>query len=242
MVYASILISTGIAIEGVLHNCFNFDKFRPRRRAVIVSLLIIILVSVSNLDKILARHLITSKSGDFYCLSEKISYKYLSIIFLNIYIIISCLIHLICFILILSIRTKYNFYRKLLYYQINLVPSLFIILCLSIYVLYCDLLQHYLTNLSIYQIRLLIGFIFLLYAPQIFTYMIYVLPNDFYVTEFYQIWFYRKLCCCFYNKRRHIQKFEVIHKLWKRRSSLETVITIANLDDLCLESEFYQKK
>jgi len=37
-------------------------------------------------------------------------------------------------------------------------------------------------------------------------------------------------------------RFEVIHKLWQRRTSLETIQTIANLNNICIESEFYQYK
>jgi hypothetical protein len=137
---------------------------------------------------------------------------------------------------------KKSFVQKIFYYQNNVIPSLFIILCLFLNGLYRYLFHSYfITNLSKNKIRLHVGFIFLVYAPQIFTYMIYILPNEFYVKEFYQIWFYRKLCCCFYDKRRHVQEFKVIHKLWQRRTSLETVKTISNLDDTYVDSEFYKK-
>ncbi|CAF1303075.1 unnamed protein product [Adineta steineri] len=241
MVYTSTLISAAIAIENVLIKCFNFDKFRSRKSSLFISLFIFLIVSISNLDKIFSRYLITDQSNNLYCVYDKYTYKPWSNIMFFFCIIFPCFIHLICIIRILSIKVKENFIQRIFAYQNYMVPSLFIILCVFLHGLYRYIIDFNLFNSSTFIIRLHIGFIFLLYAPQILTYMIYVLPNDFYVREFYQIWFYRKLCCCFYNKRRHVQEFEVIHRLWQRRTSLETVKTITNLDDTCVDSEFYKK-
>lgn len=241
MAYTSILISAAIAIEGILTNCFKFDKFRSRMQSLIISIFILLIVLISNLDKIFTRHLIRKKSGDFYCIFRKSPYQLSSKVFIYIYIIIPFLIHLICLITILSIRSKQKLFGKIFRYQNHFVPSFFIILCLFINGLYRFIIQFDLINSSEGIIRLHIIFLFLFYAPQILTYVIYVLSNDFYVREFYQIRFYRKLCCCFYNKRRHVQEFEVIHKLWPRRTSLETIKTISTLDDIYCESEIYKK-
>ncbi|CAF1625098.1 unnamed protein product [Rotaria magnacalcarata] len=113
--------------------------------------------------------------------------------------------------------------------------------CMTLNSLYLYLFDFHLTYSSGYLIRLHIGFIFLLYTPQLFTYMIYVMPNDFYVKEFYQIWFYRTLCCCFYNKKRHVQDFEVLQFLWTKRASLENIKTISGFGDILIPSEFYNK-
>ncbi|CAF5081376.1 unnamed protein product, partial [Rotaria sp. Silwood1] len=93
MVYTSIVMSTAIAIESVLYICFNFDKFRRRKRSLIISLFFFVIVSLSNLDKIFGRSLLIDQSGNFYCTYKKYSYKYWSIILYYIYIIIPCLIH-----------------------------------------------------------------------------------------------------------------------------------------------------
>jgi hypothetical protein len=234
MVYTSILISAAIAIEGVLIKYFDFHRNRPRKLTVMISILILIIVSLSNLDKILARRLIINQFGHYSCRSENSFFK----IFNYIYIILPCSIHFLCLIWILSIRTKKNCWEKLFLHQNNIIPSLWIILCLLLNIFYR---LFYFPTFFKSQIHFHIGFLCLFYLPQIFTYMIYVLPDDFYVKEFYQIWFYQKLCCCFYNKKRHVQEFVVIHQLWQRRTSLETIKTITNLDEIFVESEFYKK-
>ncbi|CAF2361511.1 unnamed protein product [Rotaria sp. Silwood2] len=240
MVYTSMLISIAIAIEGVFYIYFNFNKFRPRRQPVIISLLFLLIVSISNLDKIFGRSLLIDQSGNFYCTYKKNSFKYWSIALYYIYIITPCLIHGICIICVLVLLIKENGLRKIIIHQIYFIPSLFIIFCMLLNSLYLNLFNFCLTFSSTYIIRLHIIFIFLLYTPQIFTYAIYVIPNNFYVKEFYQIWFFRKLCFSCYTKRRHIQEFEVIHMLWTRRTSLETIKTISTLNDMCNDSEFYK--
>ena len=236
MVYTSILISTAIAVEGVLYKCFSFDKFRSCKQAIIISLCFLMIVLITNLDKISARHLIIDPSGSIVCVYKEPTYQFWSTILFYTYMIIPCLIHWICMVCTLFVRTKESCIQKIVSHQNYFIPSLFIILCLCSYGLFRYYLIYLLNNI----LRLHLVSIFLLYGPQIFTYVIYILPNEFYVREFYQIWFYRKLCCCFYNKKRHVQQFEVIHKLWQRRTSLETNKTISNLDDACVDSEFYK--
>ncbi|UJR25772.1 hypothetical protein I4U23_007126 [Adineta vaga] len=241
MVYTSILISVAFAIEGVLTKCFKFDKFRSKKSAILNSLSFIFIVSISNLDKIFARNLILDQSGNFHCLYEQYAYKSWSMILFFIYIILPCIIHFICIICILCKSTEENCIHRIFRHQHHLIPSFLIILCLFLHGSYRYLLNFSMINSSKYFIRLHIAFILLLYMPQILTCLIYITTNDFYVKEFYQIWFYRKLCCCFYNRKRHVQEFAVIHNLWQRRTSLETIKTISNLDDTCMESEFYKK-
>ncbi|CAF0802666.1 unnamed protein product [Rotaria sp. Silwood1] len=241
MVYTSIVMSTAIAIESVLYICFNFDKFRRRKRSLIISLFFFVIVSLSNLDKIYGRSLLIDQSGNFYCTYKKYSYKYWSIILYYIYIIIPCLIHVICIICVIVLFIKDNCLRKIIIHQTYFIPSLFIIFCMLLNSLYLNLLNFCLTLSSNYKIRLHIVFIFLLYTPQILTYIIYVMPNNFYVKEFYQIWLFRKLCFCFYNKRRHIQEFEVMHVSWRKGTSLETIKSISTIDDELIDTKIYNK-
>ena len=233
MVYTCILISTAIAIEEVLNKQFNLEKYRPRRQAVIISLMIFILVCGSHLEKIVNRRLIRHRSGEYYCTYEEPLHHLSSQVFVYIYLILPCSIHLICLITIFSIKSEKSSLEKIFFLQNHLIPSIFIILCF--------ISNSFYRYFSPHPISTHVLFLCLFYAPQIFTYMIYVCPNNFYVREFYQIWIHQKLCYCFYNKQRHVQEFEVINKLWSRRTSLETIKTIYNLDDTCIESEFYQK-
>ncbi|CAF4618801.1 unnamed protein product [Rotaria sp. Silwood2] len=71
MVYTSMLISIAIAIEGVFYTYFNFNKFRPRRQPLIISLLFLLIVSISNLEKIFERSLLIHQSPNFYYLYKK---------------------------------------------------------------------------------------------------------------------------------------------------------------------------
>ncbi|CAF1176707.1 unnamed protein product, partial [Rotaria sordida] len=241
MVYTSILISSVIAIEGVFYTCFNFDQFSQLKRPLIISFLSLLIVSISNLDKIFGRSLLIDQSGNFYCTYKKYSFKYWSIILYYIYIIIPCLIHMICIICVLLLLIKENCFQKITTHKSWLIPSLFIIFCMFLNGLFLNLFNFCLTYPSNNINRLHIIFIFLLYTPQVFTYIIYVIPNDFYIKEFFQMWFYRKLCCCFYNRQRHLQKFDVIHMLWTRRTSLENNTTISGLDNPYVDSEFYNR-
>ncbi|CAF4370792.1 unnamed protein product [Rotaria socialis] len=235
------LISSIIVIEHVCHLYFDFDPFRSRKQPVQNTLLFLLLISISNLDKIFGRTLSIDEVGYYSCSYKDFSYKYWSNILYYIYIIIPCCIHFTCLICILLILIKRHSLRKIILYQRYFTPSVFILVCMTLNGLYLYLFNFHLTYSSGYLIRLHIGFIFLLYTPQLFTYMIYVMPNDFYVKEFYQIWFYRKLCYCFYNKKRHVQDFEVLQFLWTRRPSLENIKTISGFSDILIPSESYNK-
>lgn len=233
MVYTCILISATIAIEEVLNKQFNLDKYRSRRQAVIVSLTIFILVCGSHLEKIVNRRLIEHPSGDYYCTYEEPLYHLSNQVFVYIYLILPCLIHLICLISIFSIQSEKRLLEKIFFLKNHFIPSIFIILCL--------ISNSFYRYFSPYSIGIHVLFLCLFYAPQLFTYMIYVYPNNFYVKEFYQMWIHKKLCCCFYHQERHVEEFGIIDKLWIRRTSLETTKTIYNLNDICSESEFYRK-
>ncbi|CAF4090730.1 unnamed protein product [Rotaria sordida] len=166
MVYTSILISSVIAIEGVFYTCFNFDQFSRLKRPLIISFLFLLIVSISNLDKIFGRSLLIDQSGNFYCIYKKYSFKYWSIILYYIYIIIPCLIHMICIICVLLLLIKENCFQKITTHKSWLIPSLFIIFCMFLNGLFLNLFNFCLTYPSNNINRLHIIFIFLLYTPQ----------------------------------------------------------------------------
>ncbi|CAF0855775.1 unnamed protein product [Adineta ricciae] len=241
MVYTGILISTAIAIENVLVESFKSEKYRSRKSAICSMIGFLFVASISNLDKIFARYLIADRSGELYCVHERQLFKSWSTLLFCVYILLPCLVHVICILYVLSIKVKLNWIHKIVRYQHHLVPSLVMVLCLCLNGFYRYSSNFSLQTSSNYLIRFHFAFLLFIYIPQMLTFMTYVTTNDFYIKEFYQIWFYRRLCCCFYNRKRHVQEFEVIHKLWQRRTSLETIKTISNLDDTCNESEFYRK-
>jgi hypothetical protein len=246
MINTGVLMTTAIAIENILNRFYSFDRFRSRKSALLISLSLIILVLLSNLDKIFARRLISDQSGHLYCTYGYHSNRfwvYINNLTSYLYMIISCILHLICiiFILLKIKQQKQKWDRKMFGHQDILLPSLIIILCLCPYVTFRYILDSCVSYSNRFYIRLHIGFILILCIPQILTLLIYVFPNRYYLKEFQQSWIYRMLCCCFYNKQRQIQEFEIIHRLWQRRTSLETVMTISSLNDGFIDTEFYKK-
>ncbi|CAF3357231.1 unnamed protein product [Rotaria socialis] len=225
-IYISMLISSTIVIEHLCHLFFNFDQLRSRKQSIQIIICFFLIVSILNLDKIFGRTLSIDQFGYYSCSYRHPLFKYWSNSLYYIYIIIPCCIHFTCLICILLILIKRHPLRKIILYQSYFTPSVFIIFCMVSNGLYLYLFDFHLTYSSGYLIRLHIGFIFLLYTPQIFTYMIYVMPNNDYVKEFYQIWFYRKLCCCFYDKQRYRIDFEVLNILCAARSSSELIKTV----------------
>jgi len=246
MINTSILMTTVISIESILNRYFSFDRFRSRKCAIFISFNLFILILITNLDKIFARHLIYDQSGHLYCTYKHHSQQfwfYMNNSTSYLYMISSCIIHLICiiFILLKIKQQKQKWHRKIFSCQDILVPSVFIICCLCPYIIFRYLLDSYITYSNRFHIRFHVGIIFIVYIPQILTFFIYVLPNKYYLKEFQQLWIYRMLCYCCYNKQRQIQEFEIIHKLWQRRTSLETVMTISSLNDAFVDTELYNK-
>ncbi|CAF1487504.1 unnamed protein product [Rotaria sordida] len=241
----SILITAIIAIENVSTRYFNVDRYRSRKCAIFILFNLFILVSILNLDKIFARKLKFDQTGHLYCTYEYPLRKfwfYINNSTFYFYIIIPCIIHLLCIICIYSKikQHKQIWHRKILIYIDSLLPSFIIIFCLCIYGIFRYLFNSCIIYSNRFYIGLHIGFLLLLYIPQIFTFSIYISPNKYYLKEFQQLWIYRLLFCCFPEKQRQIQQFQVMNNLWQRRTSLETAMTISTLNDYCIDSEFYK--
>ncbi|CAF0845617.1 unnamed protein product [Rotaria sp. Silwood1] len=243
----SILITAVIAIESVLNRYFSIDRFRSRKCTLFVLCGLFILVLILNLDKIFARHLKRDQSSLLFCAYEyplQQFWFYMNNSTFYFYIFIPCMIHLICMIFIFSKikQQKQKWYRKLHICIDNLFPSFVMILCLCISALFQYLFDSCIIYSNRFYIRLRIGFLLILYIPHIFTFLIYVLPNKSYLKEFQQSWIYRLFCCscCLADKQRQIQEFQILHNLWYRRTSLESVMTISSLNDFFVNSEFYK--
>ncbi|CAF2876811.1 unnamed protein product [Rotaria sp. Silwood2] len=242
----SILITAVIAIENLLNRYFSVDRFRSRKCALFVLCSLSILVLISNLDKIFARNLKLDRSGRLYCTYEyplQQFWFYMNNSTFYFYMVIPCIIHSICIIYMFSKikQQKQKWYRKIFIYMDHILPSFVIIQCLCIYAIFQYLFDSCIIYSDRFYIHFRIGLLLILYIPQIFTFFIYILPNKYYLREFQQSWICQRFfCCCSANKQRQIQEFPVIHKLWQRRTSLETVMTISSLNDYFVNSEFYK--
>ena len=244
MVSTGTLISAAIAVESVLITCFDRDKFHLRQRALFLSCFFLACTAAVNLDKILARRLIIDERDQYVCVLDATSSRFWlhnSPWFVDACTLAACLVHSACLLCILFLPAREKCLSRFVVYRHHLIPSAFIIFCLLSHGIYRYISHFCLTHATLWMSRSHAAFVFLLYAPQLLTFWIYVLPNKTYVREFYQMWFYRRLCCCLYKKKRQVQQFEVIHRLWQRRTSVETIKTITSLDDMCIDSEFYKK-
>ncbi|CAF0923431.1 unnamed protein product [Adineta steineri] len=219
MGFTGIWVSVGIAIERVLIECFNMGLYGTRRHAILVSIGFFIYAAISNLPAIFAREYNVSPSGESICIYDYIShpiwYK-VDTIFSYIHVIIPCSVHLICSVCILTtiarrkilihINTKpkqrlYLVWLQQLYIHRDfLVPPIFLITCLLPNAIHGHLLVKCAPYSNLVQLRLHIVVIFLLHIPSVFVYIVYIYPNESYIKELRQTWFYRIFCCCFYRK------------------------------------------
>jgi len=221
MGFEVIWITVGIAIERVLIECFNMDLYGTRRHAVLVSIGVFVFSAISNLPAIFARKYTLDPSGKSICMYDYISsptWKQVDTVFSYIYDIVPITAHLICSACILTTiarrkilihrnnHSKQRLYRvwlrQLYIHRDFLVPPIFIIICLLPNSIYGHLIVKCAPYSSSEQLRLHIAFIFLLYIPSVFVYVVYIYPNDSYRKEFRQTWFYRTLCYCFYRRYR----------------------------------------
>ena len=187
MFYTGMLMSAALAFENVSNQCLGCDKFRTRRYAILVVFLSFMFTSVIHLDKILFRRLQMNPSGDFYCTSQTTSHLfwyYLHTILLDALVLTLCFVHWTCFLRIFTMKVKEPYLRRVFLYRHYWIPALVITSCTLAYSIYRNCLQIHFRSASPATIRLHIGFLILLYAPQICTYWIYVVANDFHVREF----------------------------------------------------------
>ncbi|CAF0997209.1 unnamed protein product [Adineta ricciae] len=243
----SILMSAAITVENILCRCFCFDRFRSRKCALFVTFNLLIIVSISNLDKIFARHAITNRTDQFYCTFKDYTHR-IWLDFNNfisyIYVFTACIIHLICmtFLFIRIQQHKQNWFQNWLLYQDILWPSLLIVLCSAPYaILHYVLYTHDLLSNRFYM-HLHTGFILCVHIPQMLTFFIYILPNRYYVKEFQRSFICKKLCCLHAaSKQAQVQEFEMKYKTWQQGTALEPVMTISTLNDYYIRGEIYDR-
>jgi hypothetical protein len=221
MGFAGIWISVGIAIERVLIECFNLSLYGSRRHAILISLGFFIYSAISNLPAIFARDYILDSAGRLICTYNYVSHsswEQVDSVFSYIYVIIPCVLHLVCSVCILTtiarrkvliyrnskpkLRLYYVWLRQLYFHRDFLIPPIFLITCLLPNAIHGHLLVKCAPYGSLQDLRLHIAFIFLLHIPATLIYVVYIYPNESYTKEFRQTWFYRKLCCCCYLKQK----------------------------------------
>jgi hypothetical protein len=225
--FTGLWISVGIAIERVLIECLDMNLYGTRRHAILVSIGFFVFSAISNLPVIFAREYAPDSSGKPLCLYDYLSYpawKQADTIFSYIYVIIPCVVHLICTACIFTAIARrkilihrnnhsnqrlYRVWLQQLYLHRNsLIPSLFIIICLLPTAVHGHLLDECLPYSSLEHHRFHIASIFLLYIPEALVYVMYIYPNDSYREEFRQTWFYRALNRSFDRRYKHLSEQE----------------------------------
>lgn len=241
----SILMTVAIAIENALIRYLRVQRFRSRRSAVCIILYLLAMELILNLDKILNRSLKIDKSGRFYCTYDFRTNKfwfYIKNSAIYFYIIIPCLIHAILVLLVLKklIQQKRKWYRKIFTHLDVLLPSLIMILCLSTYHIVRSLLDSCIIYSNQLYIRLCIGLLLIIYIPLIFTFIIYILPNQSYLKEFQKTWIYRLICYCLGYEPRQLIDYKIIKEMWQKKHTLDNIMTISNLNDYFNQGDFYK--
>lgn len=116
--YTAIWLSVGVSVEKVLIECFNFNIYGSRLRAIILSIVFFIFAAITNLANIFARHYTIDPSGYPICVYDYLSnpkWDLFNKIFCYIHIIVPITIHLICSICILTTIAR----RKILIQTVN---------------------------------------------------------------------------------------------------------------------------
>ncbi len=225
--FTGIWISVGIAIERVLIECFDMNLYGTRRHAILVSIGFFIYSAISNLPAIFARKYDLDPSGKLICMYDYNAYptwEHADTVFSYISVIIPCAAHLICSACIFTTiarrkilihRNNYPnqrlyqvWLRQLYVHRDFLIPPIFLITCILPNSIHGHLLVKCAPYSSLEQLRLHIAFLFILYIPSIFIFVVYIYPNDSYRKEFRQTWFYRILCCCFYRKQKVQKRYQ----------------------------------
>lgn len=239
--FTAMWLSVGISVEKMLIECFNFRINGSRRRAIIVSIGFFLLSAISNLANIFARHYSIDPSGHPICIYDYISnpqWDRFNEVFCYINVIVPILFHIVCSICILitiarrkiliqstdrSCQHLCSIWFKQVYdHRDFFIPPLCMIVFVFPNSIYANLLDICITHSDVTKLRLHITFVFMLHGPLIFTFMVYIYPNEIYTREFQETFLYRILCCCFYRKRK--QK-----ELLERRRRASSAATIEHL-------------
>lgn len=240
MGFTSIWISVGIATERVLIECFDMNLYGTRLHVVLISISLFTFSAISNLPTIFARVYAADPSGKITCMYDYNTYPawgYVDTVFSYIHAIVPCTIHLVCSACIFTTiarrkilihRNNYPnqrlysvWLRQLYIHRDFLIPPIFLIACLLPNAVHGHFLVKCVPYASLGQLRFHITFIFLLYIPSVFVYIVYIYPNDSYRKEFRETWFYKILSYCFCQ--RYKKPFEQTHQLTTTTRSNKTL-------------------
>jgi len=222
MTDGGILCTAAIAIERVLIECFNFSINGSRIRQLLVSFIIILYVTGSNIDEIFIRRMSKDAMDRDICIYDFDGYptwRRFDIVFSYTHFVIPCVVHLICSICALTTiarrkifihSTEHKFCRvwlqQLYLHRDFFIPPICLILCILPHGILGHLLHTCIPYSDKPKLRLHISFVLLLFVPQMLSFILYVYPNEIYRKEFQQTFVYRKLCCYCYHKQRKLRQ------------------------------------
>lgn len=236
------LCTVAIAVERVFIECFNFDIRGSRIRSSFVSLFIIIYVTASNIDEIFIRRITQDLLGRNICTYGFDNYpiwRKFDIIFSYTHFLIPCLAHLICSICVLTTiarrkifvgisdkRFCHEWIKQLYSHRDFFIPPVCLVVCFIPHGLLGHLLSICIPYSNISMLRLHISFVLLLFVPQMLTFILYVYPNEICWKEFKRTFWYRKLGCYqYYRRKKRLQQQQAMSLLHQQRKMTVSTIT-----------------
>lgn len=241
MADGAILCTVAIAVERVFIECFNSNFLGSRTRSLAVSLLIILYVSASNIDEIFIRRITQDILGRDVCtynFDDYPTWRKFDIVFSYTHFVIPCIAHIICSICALTTIARRKIFvgisnnkffrewiRQLYLHRDFFIPPVCLIVCLLPHGLLGHLLSICIPYTNIFMLRLHISFVLLLFVPEMLSFILYVYPNEIYWKEFKQTFWYRKLGCYQYQRRKELrrQQEEIPMASQQRKITVSTI-------------------
>lgn len=222
------LLTAAIAFERVLIECLNFHVNGSRMRGLIISFIILCYVIGSNIDEIFSRRMVNDATGTKICKYHFDDYpiwRRFDVVFSYTHAIIPFTFHVLCSICVFTSiarrkifvhSTRHRFCRvwleQLYEHRDFFIPPVCIIICMVPHNILGHLLHFCLPYSDKVKLRLHIFMVLLVFTPQLFSFFLYVYPNDIYWKEFQQTYFYRKLCFYCYEKERKLRAEKISRK------------------------------
>ncbi|CAF2052369.1 unnamed protein product [Rotaria magnacalcarata] len=250
----AILFTAAIAVERTFIECLNFSIHGNRKRGLVVSVIITVYVTCSNLDEIFIRRLSAYPMGNQVCIYDFERYptwRRLDIIFSYIHVVVPCVVHVVCSLCVLTtiarwkifIRGIDNKFFRVWFQELCLHRDFFVPpLCLLVCILPHGIIDHLLNTRIPYsnklQLRFHIVFVLLLFIPQLFSFILYVCPNRKYWKEFQHTIIFRKICCYFYQKNQRLRRQRLIGSpMIPLRTSISTISQATSISEQTDTSE-----
>ncbi|CAF1629507.1 unnamed protein product [Didymodactylos carnosus] len=201
--HLSLWISSFIAVERTLVECFNLNFYRTRKQSFIVSIILLILLTATHVHKIIARKMIPDPTlpTSYYCTFQfSHAWAIYDRTLNHLHLLLPCLLHFLATICVLTSIAKRKIFIsesresfwKMWFQQLGkhkdfLIPPFVIILCTMPHVVFIDI-KYYdcVESFEKFYLRFHIATELLFYIPQILTFFIYVYPSMIYKNEYFQ--------------------------------------------------------